>query len=163
MTSFALSDQVASLTIPSAVGPITIVAEGEVIIRIHIGGGRAGRNETPLLREAKRQLDAYFARLLTKFDLPTEPRGSEFERTLWRALERIPYGEVRTYGALAREIDGVARAIGAACGTNPIPIVIPCHRVVGSNSLGGYSGGSGVATKQWLLLLEQPDLLSRLS
>ncbi|HYB10362.1 MAG TPA: methylated-DNA--[protein]-cysteine S-methyltransferase [Alphaproteobacteria bacterium] len=153
----------ASLTIPSMIGPITVVADGDYITEIHIGRRRPGRDETPLLLETKKQLDAYFARRLTIFDLPTEPRGSDFERRLWRALERIPYGAVRTYGALAREVDSIPRAIGGACGANPIPIVIPCHRVIGSNSLGGYSGGDGVATKRKLLALEQPDLLSGLS
>jgi len=157
-----------TFTIASPVGPLTIVIADDVITTLHIGRtASAGRSPpagtmTPLARESKRQLDAYFARQLTAFDLPVEPMGTEFQRRLWQALERIPYGEVRTYGELARETASVARAVGAACGSNPIPIIIPCHRVVGGTSLGGYSGGAGLATKKVLLALERRDLFSRL-
>ena len=110
---------------------------------------------TPLLAEAKRQLEDYFAGKRSAFDLPLAPRGSEFRHRVWQALRAIPYGETRTYGEIAAGISSAPRAVGGACGANPIAIIIPCHRVVGANGWrGGFSGGAGVATKQTLLEIE---------
>ena len=117
-------------------------------------------DETPLLVEARRQLLDYFGGRRRRFDLRLAPSGSDFQLAVWRAMCAIPYGEVRTYGDLAREIGGMARAVGTACGRNPIPIVIPCHRVVGGNGrLTGFSGGEGVETKRALLQLEGAMLI----
>jgi len=105
--------------------------------------------------EARAQLEAYFAGRLRQFDLPLAPVGTAFQRRVWRALEQIPYGRTRTYGQVASELGAprAMRAVGAANGRNPISIVIPCHRLVGSDgSLTGYGGG--LARKQWLLELE---------
>ena len=117
-----------------------------------------------LLDRAAAQLAAYFAGDfaggLSVFDLPLDPAGSLFQQRVWAAMARIPYGRTRTYGDLARDVDGVARAVGQACGANPIPIIIPCHRVVaGSGRLGGFSGGQGAVTKRALLAHEHavPD------
>lgn len=104
---------------------------------------------------AVRQLREYFTGKRRRFDLATEPRGSDFQQTVWRELLRIPYGEIRSYSELAHAVGrpGAARAVGRAVATNPISIVIPCHRVVGSDgSLTGYAGG--LAFKQGLLALE---------
>lgn len=111
---------------------------------------------TPLLREAARQLQEYFDGRRLEFDLPLAPEGSAFRRQVWDALRRIPPGETRSYLDIAREIGCRSpRAIGQANGSNPIPILIPCHRVVAANgTLGGYSGGEGAATKRYLLALE---------
>jgi len=110
---------------------------------------------TPLLKEAKRQLDAYFDGDLTRFDLPFAPHGSPFQKRLWKALEEIPYGETRTYGELATSLVSSARAVGTACGRNPLPILVPCHRVLAAGGgMGGYSGDGGLRTKKALLVLE---------
>lgn len=113
--------------------------------------GAAQVQETALLREAGRQLVAYFNRRLKTFDLPLAPAVSPFEAAVLAAMARIPYGETRTYGDLAAELDTLPQAVGQACGANPIPIIIPCHRVTAANGLGGYSGGGGVETKIRLL------------
>ncbi len=106
--------------------------------------------------ETKRQLAAYFARELTEFDLPLAPQGTAFQLSVWEALRRIPYGETVSYGAIAQSIGrpSASRAVGAANGANPLPIVVPCHRVIGSTgSLTGFGGG--IDTKAALLALEQ--------
>ena len=114
--------------------------------------------ERGVVRETVRQLDAYFARKLRAFDLPLGPQGTDFQKGVWRELERIGYGETISYGELARRIGNPAasRAVGLANGRNPIPIVIPCHRVIGSNGrLIGFGGGLPV--KESLLALEAPQ------
>lgn len=97
----------------------------------------------PVLAELVEALDAYFAGRLQRFELPLDPRGTEFQREVWRELRRIPFGQTATYGDLARRLakPGGSRAVGAANGANPLPIVIPCHRVVASKGLGGFSSG----------------------
>lgn len=110
--------------------------------------------ETGLSQRAATQLAAYFARDLTEFSLPLAPRGTPFQQDFYRALSAIPYGETRTYGDLAAELGVPAQAIGQACGANPIPILIPCHRVLAASGLGGFSGAGGVETKVALLRLE---------
>ncbi len=106
--------------------------------------------------EAIRQLREYFAGKRTGFDLPLAPKGTEFQRSVWRRLQEIPYGETISYGELARRVGNpkAARAVGSANGANPLPIVIPCHRVIaGDGSIGGFGGG--LSTKETLLALEQ--------
>jgi len=142
-----------SLSIPSPVGRLTIEEAGDKIVAIRWGNG-AGGNGSPLLDEAARQLAAYFDGSLRDFDLPLSPAGTAFEGRVWAAMQGIPYGETRTYGDLAHTTDSGPRAVGRACGRNPIPIVIPCHRVLARGGLGGYSGDGGLATKQRLLALE---------
>ncbi len=107
---------------------------------------------TSLLKEARRQLENYFSGNLQKFSIPVDPSGTEFQKSLWAQLLRIPFGSVKTYGALAAVMkkSGAARAIGGACGANPIPIIIPCHRVTGAGGkLTGFS--AGLWRKEWLL------------
>lgn len=141
-----------SLSIPSPVGQLTLEDDGNAIVAIRWGNG--GGNGSPLLAQAARQLSAYFAGELHEFDLPLTPAGSAFERRVWTAMRAIPYGETRSYGDLAHAVDSAPRAVGRACGSNPIPIVIPCHRVLARNGPGGYSGDGGLLTKQSLLALE---------
>jgi len=142
-----------SLSFHSPLGPLTLFEEDDAIIVLE--WGRAPEDETsPLLDEAKKQLDAYFDRKLTNFDLPLSPPGTDFQKRVWRGMSQIPYGETRTYGDLARKISSGARPVGTACGRNPIPIIIPCHRVVASTGLGGYTGQGGLETKSYLLKLE---------
>ena len=108
-------------------------------------------DDTPVLRRAINQLEAYFAKDLTDFTIPIRLRCSEFQQTVCAAMTAIPLGETRTYGDLAEQLGVPAQAIGQACGGNPLPIIIPCHRVLGTNGLGGYSGDGGIETKVALL------------
>lgn len=121
--------------------------------------------DSPVLRAAGKWLDAYFAGERPEISaLPLSPEGSDFRRRVWEKLCAIPYGQVKTYGQIARELErergmwsACARAVGGAVGRNPVSIIIPCHRVVGSNgSLTGYAGG--VERKLWLLRREGADL-----
>jgi len=114
------------------------------------------RRNPATFKEAVRQLEAYFAGELTEFDLKLAPEGTAFQRKVWRALRKIPYGETVSYGALAKAIERprASRAVGAANGANPLPIVVPCHRVIGSTGkLTGFGGG--IETKAALLELER--------
>lgn len=105
---------------------------------------------TPVLTSALRQLREYFAGELKRFDIAVDPGGTDFQRRVWAALLKIPYGQTISYGELARRVGGHARAIGGAVGANPLPIIIPCHRVLGADgSLTGYGGG--LRMKVWLL------------
>ena len=117
-------------------------------------------DDDPLLRRAVDQLAAYFAGDLTEFDLPLAPRGSTFQKAVWEQLLKIAYGETASYGQIAHRLgktNAASRAVGLANGSNPIPIVIPCHRVIGANgTLTGYAGG--LDRKQTLLSLEQHAL-----
>ena len=160
-------------TIESPVGRLSIAEAGGAVVRIAWAGRRAGDpvgvlgarpGETPLLARAAEQLGEYFAGERRDFDLPLNPAGTPFQHRVWTEMARIPFGATASYGTLAREVGSVARAVGGACGANPIPIIIPCHRVVAEDgALGGFSGGGGVATKIALLELEgaaarEPDL-----
>ncbi len=142
-----------SLSILSPLGNLVIEEQDGAITALRWSDERAS-NGGPLLVEAARQLDAYFAGALSDFDLPLRPAGTDFERRVWLAMQTIPYGETRSYGQLADAIRSAPRAVGGACGKNPIPIVIPCHRVLAKAGLGGYSGSGGLNTKQALLTLE---------
>lgn len=170
-------------TMESPVGPLRIIADGEAVTAIEFTGPpdpaagprssavraaavSAGRpvgdrdDDHPVLVEAVRQLTAYFAGDLKEFDLPLAPTGSDFQRRVWAQLREIGYGETASYGEVARRLGmtpAASRAVGLANGRNPIPIVIPCHRVVGSKgTLTGYAGG--IRRKQVLLDLEQGAL-----
>ena len=143
------------ISIHSPVGDITLFEDADAIIALD--GGWAGNQQdppTPLLTEAICQLDAYFTGALTSFDLPLAPPGSSFQRDICQRIQEIPYGETRTYGDIAVLLDTSPRPVGNACSRNPIPIIIPCHRVRGTTTLGGYSGPGGIYTKQHLLRLE---------
>lgn len=138
--------------IDSPVGSLVVVARGDQIIAMN--WGQAGDDRSPVLDAAADQLDGYFQGRLTQFDLPLSPGGTEFQRAFYDALCAIPFGQTRTYGELAGQLGVSAQAIGQACGANPIPILIPCHRVLAANGLGGYSGRGGVEAKIALLKLE---------
>jgi methylated-DNA-[protein]-cysteine S-methyltransferase len=135
-------------------GPLSVSEEAGAIVALDWGQGR-DQDDTPLLRRACAQIQQYFDGTRQVFDLPLAPNGSAFQRRVWEALRAIPAGETRSYGDLAASLGTSARAIGGANAANPIPILIPCHRVVGAGgALGGYSGGDGVPTKRFLLALE---------
>jgi methylated-DNA-[protein]-cysteine S-methyltransferase len=144
------------LSLHSPVGDLTISEDGGAVVSIDWGWVEQ-QSETPLLIEARRQLNAYFDGTLHRFDLAIAPAGTLYQRRVWGALCAIPPGRTRTYADIAREVGGSPRAVGGANGRNPIPIIIPCHRVVAVAGLGGYSGGDGLATKRFLLSLECAD------
>jgi len=159
------------LSFPSPIGDLTITAEGPAtgvagtaLTRLD-WGWIADSHETPFLVMARRQLDDYFAGRRHNFDLPLRPAGSAFRQRVWGALCTIPWGKIRTYGQIAESLGNAPRAVGGGCSANPLPILIPCHRVLGSDgALHGYSGEGGLATKAWLLRhegaawREQPSL-----
>jgi methylated-DNA-[protein]-cysteine S-methyltransferase len=152
----------------SPVGELRIVEQDGAITAIEFspfgeadGRPRGPRDDAhPVLVEARRQLAAYFARDLKEFDLPLAPRGTAWQRAVWDQLVGIGYGETASYGQIAARLgksNAASRAVGLANGSNPIPIVIPCHRVIGANgTLTGYAGG--LPRKQTLLELEQDAL-----
>jgi len=154
---------------PSPIGDLRIVERDGSIVAIEFSpfkqalDGRplgARSDDEPVLVEAVRQLTAYFGRQLTEFDLPLAPVGTEFQQRVWGQLEKIAYGETASYGQVAGRLgmtNAASRAVGLANGRNPIPIVVPCHRVIGANgTLTGYAGG--LERKQQLLELEQDAL-----
>jgi methylated-DNA-[protein]-cysteine S-methyltransferase len=111
----------------------------------------------PLTARAAAQLRAWLDDPDRPFDVPLAPAGTAFQRRTWQAIAAIPRGQVRTYGALARELGSAARAVGQACGANPFPLIVPCHRVVSSTGIGGFAGARGghlLDSKRWLLAFE---------
>jgi methylated-DNA-[protein]-cysteine S-methyltransferase len=158
---------VISTVYESPIGSLVLASNGEALIQVEFEGGKYPLPAHPagddkILRQAKRELDAYFAGKLKTFTVPVAPQGTAFQRKAWAALQKIPYGATRTYGQQAKAIGSpsASRAVGAANGRNPIPVVIPCHRVIGSNgSLTGFGGG--MERKQFLLELEQGERLIR--
>lgn len=137
----------------SVVGPLGADAADGAITRL-LWGRPGNLTEGPLFAQARAELQAYFAGDLRAFTVPLAPRGTAFQQDFYAALCAIPYGETRTYGDLAKDLDVSAQAIGQACGANPIAILIPCHRVLGADGLGGYSGAGGIEAKVALLRLE---------
>lgn len=145
----------------SPIGGLRLYVDAGLLTRIDFDAEPVGeRVEDPLLDEVERQLNEYFAGERREFDLPLAADGTEFQKKVWAYLRTIPYGQTVTYGQVAVDLGyepGISRAVGAANGANPIPIVVPCHRVVGSDGkLTGYAGG--VARKTALLELENPGL-----
>jgi methylated-DNA-[protein]-cysteine S-methyltransferase len=146
----------------SPVGALFLTSNGEAITWLIMEKQKDGpkpaddwRHDDNLFQEAAKQLKAYFAGELTEFDLPLAPAGTQFQQRVWAELRKIPYGSTINYGELARRVGNpkAARAAGAANGSNPISIIIPCHRVIGSNNhLTGYGGG--IERKRFLLDLE---------
>lgn len=145
--------------IKTPIGPLTLEADENAVTAIHFSAGGA-QDASPLLDATEAQLREYFAGARRTFDLPLAPHGTAFQRRVWAALRTIPYGETRTYGELAAAIGSpnASRAVGMANHRNPIPIIIPCHRVIGANgTLTGYAGGLEI--KRRLLALEGINIL----
>jgi methylated-DNA-[protein]-cysteine S-methyltransferase len=146
-------------TVSTPLGDITAVADDAGLTRVILAGddGSVLAEATeggPIVDVAAQQLAEYFAGERMAFDVPLAPQGTEFQMTVWKALGDVPFGTTATYGDIARAIGQLTatRAVGAANGRNPIPIIIPCHRVIGaSGELTGYSGGGGIETKRRLL------------
>lgn len=151
---------IAARRLKTAVGVLSIVASDDSVLYIELPGSREGsferwlfrRPETPALRAALTELREYFAGKRRRFDVPVEPAGTEFQQQVWKAIAAIPFGKTIAYGEIAEQLGGpdLSRAVGAATGANPIPIIIPCHRVIGADgSMTGYGGG--LRMKVWLL------------
>ena len=142
-------------SVETPIGRLWLTTAGGGLGSIAFHGPAGATSDDALLREAEEQLSAYFAGELRRFDLPLSPRGTEFQRRVWDAVAAVPYGTTTTYSRLAAAIGRprATRAVGAANGRNPLPIVVPCHRVIGaSGALTGYGGGLDV--KRALLALE---------
>ena len=157
----------------SPVGPLLLAADAQALRRVYFQGGprpftppQEWRREAARFAGVTRELAEYFAGERRVFGMPLAMEGSEYQRSVWQALVAIPYGETISYGELARRVGSVARAVGLANGANPLPIIVPCHRVIGADgSLTGFGGG--LAIKRALLELEGAacvaDLFSRAS
>lgn len=150
-----------SILVESPIGAILVCEEDGAIVSV----SQASPAFTPsgraslLLRRAERELRRYFAGKRRDFDLPLRPGGSRFDRSVWKTMVRIPFGSTMTYGDVALALDTSPRAVGGACARNPIPIFIPCHRILGAGgALGGYTWCDGIATKRFLLKLEGVEL-----
>ncbi|TAL45733.1 MAG: methylated-DNA--[protein]-cysteine S-methyltransferase [Salinibacterium sp.] len=146
--------------VPSPIGRIEITSDGQSITSLAIErDGRLPHDEladssAPVLEAAAEQLTEYFAGKRTSFDLPVAVEGTAFQRAVWNELSAIGFGEVSSYGTIGAATGRATagRAVGGAIGANPVPIIVPCHRVLGADRrITGYSGGAGIPTKAWLL------------
>ena len=147
---------VASVDTP--IGPITLIAQGEKIVRVELGKKARAEGDAKVLTDAKKQLVAYFAGKLERFTVPIEVVGTEFQKSVWKEIAKISFGRKLSYGDIAAKIGNPAasRAVGAAVGSNPTPLLVGCHRVLGSTGkITGFTGGKGIKTKAWLLDHEQ--------
>ncbi len=154
------------LSLHTPIGPITVSAEADAIVAVDWGWGR-DQDPSPLLLRAKAWLHAYFGGEIGPMTLPLSPAGTAYRQRVWSTIAAIAPGETRSYQAVAQLAGGSARSVGGAMGANPVPILIPCHRVVGTgpggrSTIGGYSGGEGIETKTFLLDLER-RVMARLS
>ena len=148
-----------STTIATPLGTLQLISDGESLVKIAFPDWHYDvpecTVENPALAKTRAQLDEYFAGNRQHFDLPLAPSGTTFQKTVWAALSEIPFGEVHSYGDIAKGVGrpSAVRAVGAANGRNPLPIVVPCHRVIGTDgSLTGFAGG--LERKRQLLTLE---------
>jgi methylated-DNA-[protein]-cysteine S-methyltransferase len=150
------SEAVASVDTP--IGPITWIAQGEKIVRVELGKKARAEGSSKVLTEAKKQLADYFSGKLERFSVPVEATGTEFQKSVWKEISKIGFGRKLSYGEIAAKIGNPAasRAVGAAVGSNPTPLLVGCHRVLGSTGkIIGFTGGKGIKTKAWLLDHEQ--------
>jgi methylated-DNA-[protein]-cysteine S-methyltransferase len=148
-----------TMPLESPVGRLVLESDGDVLIGIWLPNetrvsASSGHDAPPVLKDTVTQLEEYFAQERTEFDIPMELDGTTFQKDVWAELSKIPYGRTISYGELARRVGRPkgARAVGQANGRNPVPIIVPCHRVVASNGIGGYGGG--LPLKRSLLALE---------
>ena len=137
----------------SPLGHLTLFEQDGAIISLDWGRVDGGE-PSPLLEQARDQVLDYFDGARKDFTIPLQPHGTAFQQKVWQSMCAIPFGSTRTYGAVAAELGSSPRAVGTACGRNPLPILIPCHRVLGRNTLGGFSAPGGVETKVALLRFE---------
>lgn len=155
-----------TIVLPSPVGPLTLVSDKGKLVGCYFSNGDFAKQKLadcdlisgvndPVLKTARKELELFFARRLERFTVPVAPSGTEFQRSVWKALQKIPFGKTASYGDIAKKLGkpNAMRAVGAANGKNPICIIIPCHRVIGADgSLTGFGGG--IERKKYLLDLE---------
>ncbi|MFM7013906.1 MAG: methylated-DNA--[protein]-cysteine S-methyltransferase [Actinomycetota bacterium] len=153
----------ASLCVDSPIGPITLRAKAEKLVAVEIGKRTKNFGEAEVLKKANSQLANYFAGKLSKFDLPIEVNGTEFQKKVWKEIARLGFGHSISYGEIAKAIGSprASRAVGAAVGANPVPLIVGCHRVLGTGGkITGYTGGKGIKTKAWMLKHEGIEFIS---
>ncbi|MDD9906114.1 MAG: methylated-DNA--[protein]-cysteine S-methyltransferase [Rhodospirillaceae bacterium] len=142
-------------TFDSPIGPLYVITDGDRISRFSFGPAPAPDDPSDLTRKTEAWTRAYFEGGADPYELPLAAIDSPFQAKVRAAMLAIPFGQTRTYGDIAKDIDGNPRAVGQACGRNPIPLIVPCHRVLAAGgSLGGFSGGDGLPTKKKLLAHE---------
>ena len=141
------------LSFPTPLGNMVAQSTDGAVVRVN-WCDRKHRSKSNLLRHVAEQLKAYFAGELQQFDLPLAPAGTEFQQRVYAAMSAIPYGQTQQYGDLARLLGTAAQPVGQACGSNPIAIIIPCHRVLAADGMGGFSAPDGIEKKMALLKIE---------
>ena len=149
-----MDDAASGFVLNSPVGRLHAAFSDGALVRLHWTKQPVSRPQDSAAHRLLDQMSAYFSGDLRSFDIEINMMGTEFQTQVWQAMCAIPYGQTRTYGAVAQDLGSAARAVGMACGDNPIPIVVPCHRILAADGLGGFSGGSGPQTKTALLRLE---------
>ena len=153
-----ITDHDSKLTFDSPVGAITLLAKDDKIVLLTIGNDITDDyGKSLVLPEAKKQISSYLEGKNKVIVFATELQGTKFQKAVWKEIGKIGFGEVTTYAEIARNIGNpkAVRAVGGAVGSNPVPLIIGCHRVLGaSGKITGYSGGDGIPTKRWLLNLE---------
>ena len=152
-----------TVDVASPLGTIRVLFTSDEVLGVDIVSRGAGKqaSSSVMAKTIRQQLNRYFLHPNKKFSLPIQPRGTSFQQRVWRALQLIPVGETLSYGELAKKLNSSARAVGNACRANPLPVIVPCHRVVAKTGLGGYSGktqGRQLAIKRWLLVHEGADV-----
>ena len=141
-------------SVESPIGPITLIAQGEKIIRVELGKKATAVGQSKVLNQAKKEINAYFAGKLDRFSVPIEAIGTDFQKSVWKEIAKLSFGKAISYGEIAAKIGKplASRAVGAAVGSNPTPLLVGCHRVLGSSGkITGFTGAKGIKTKAWLL------------
>jgi len=154
--------QKAVTTISSPIGPITLIAQGEKLVRVELGIKAKPEGSAKIFGVVQKQLNQYFLGKLPRFSIPLEVTGTEFQKAVWKEIAKLPMGKTISYGEIAAKIGRplASRAVGAAVGANPTPLLVGCHRVLGSTGkITGFTGGKGIETKAWLLTHEGIEFL----
>lgn len=143
-------------TLPTPVGRLAVFIKDSKVVQVDYASQTKSETKrlSPFATKVKKQIQSYFVSPGCDFDLPLETNGTDFQRRVWRVLQTIPAGKTLTYGDVARRLKSSARAVGNACRNNPVPLIVPCHRVVAKTNIGGFSGktsGASITRKRWLL------------
>jgi methylated-DNA-[protein]-cysteine S-methyltransferase len=149
-------------TISSPIGPITLIAQGEKLVRVELGVKAKSQGKAKIFALAQKQFEQYFSGKLSRFSLPLDVSGTDFQKAVWKEIAKLPLGKTISYGEIAAKLGKplASRAVGAAVGSNPTPLVVGCHRVLGSTGkMTGFTGGQGIKTKAWLLNHEGIEFL----
>ncbi len=142
------------MSVETPIGPITLIAQNEKIIQVVLGKRAAAVGSSPVLTLAKKQIANYFAGSLNRFTIPVAVEGTEFQKSVWKEIAKLATGKSISYGEIAAKLGKplASRAVGAAVGSNPTPLIVGCHRVLGSaGKITGFTGAKGIKTKAWLL------------